>query len=148
MDLNSTSSNVNRMSTVSHAYDPSAGEADTKASLGFAGFSAETRFKFLKRPPKQAKRIWCSQPLIPAVRRQKEKDLCELEATLVYAGNSRPARAITKTQNLKKILSKSQVNKETELKLNSIYSLKFYYHVIFQNVLNSPLLHSRQQMYV
>ena len=61
MDLNSTpSSHVNRMGTVSPAYDPSAGEADTKASLGFAGFSAETWFKFLKRSPEHDKRIWCS----------------------------------------------------------------------------------------
>ena len=33
-------------------------------------------------------------PLIPALKRQRQADLCEFEARLVYRGNSRTVRAI------------------------------------------------------
>jgi hypothetical protein len=36
---------------------------------------------------------WCS-PLIPALRRQKQADLCEFESSLVYRVSSRTARVI------------------------------------------------------
>ena len=28
--------------------------------------------------------MWCHKPLIPALRRQRQSDICELEASLVY----------------------------------------------------------------
>ena len=38
---------------------------------------------------------WCS-PLMPAPGRQKQSELCEFEATLVYRDNSRTAKATQK----------------------------------------------------
>ena len=44
-------------------------------------------------------RKWCPAPCVvahtydPALRRQKEVDLCEFKAILVYIKSSRPARA-------------------------------------------------------
>ena len=35
-------------------------------------------------------------PLIPALRRQRQADLCEFEASLVYIASSRTARATLK----------------------------------------------------
>ena len=32
---------------------------------------------------------WCLMPLIPALRRQRQVDLCEFEASLVYRASSR-----------------------------------------------------------
>ena len=40
--------------------------------------------------------------LIPALRRQRQVDLCELEASLVYRVSSRTARAIQRNPVLKK----------------------------------------------
>ena len=34
-------------------------------------------------------------PLIPALRRQRQVDLCEFEASLVYEASSRTVRAVT-----------------------------------------------------
>ena len=59
---------------------------------------------------------WCT-PLIPALGKQRQVDLCEFEASLVYRASSRTARAIqrnpvskkqNKANNNKK---KQQVNK-------------------------------------
>ena len=36
---------------------------------------------------------WWYMPLIPGLRRQRQVDLCESEASLVYRGSSRTARA-------------------------------------------------------
>jgi hypothetical protein len=40
-------------------------------------------------------------PLIPALRRQKQVDLCELEASLVYRFSSRTAKATQRNPVLK-----------------------------------------------
>jgi hypothetical protein len=34
--------------------------------------------------------VWCT-PLVPALRRQRQADLCEFKANLVYIASSRPA---------------------------------------------------------
>ena len=36
-----------------------------------------------------------AHPLIPALRRQRQADLCDFEASLVYRAGSRTARAVT-----------------------------------------------------
>jgi hypothetical protein len=35
--------------------------------------------------------LWCT-PLIPALRRQRQLDLCEFKVSLVYIGSSKPVR--------------------------------------------------------
>jgi hypothetical protein len=42
---------------------------------------------------KIAEQWWC-MPLIPALRRQRQEDLCELEISLVYRVSSRMVKAI------------------------------------------------------
>ena len=37
--------------------------------------------------------VWCRTPVIPALGRQKQMDLCEFEASLVYIVSSRTAKA-------------------------------------------------------
>jgi hypothetical protein len=50
-------------------------------------------------------------PLIPAFRRERQADLCEFEANLVYRGSSRTAKIIRRNplqkQNKTKIRKKS-----------------------------------------
>ena len=54
------------------------------------------------------------QPLIPALGRQRQADLCELEASLVYRANSRIARAITQRNPvLKNKTKQKQTNKKS-----------------------------------
>ena len=47
-------------------------------------------------------RWWWYTPLIPALRRWRQADLCEFEASLVYRVRSRTARATEKNQFQKK----------------------------------------------
>lgn len=47
--------------------------------------------------------------MIPALSRQRQKELCELWANLVYRGNSRPVKATEKDPVLK------QKNKQTKM---------------------------------
>ena len=44
---------------------------------------------------KKNKAGWWRTPLIPALGRQRQEDLCEFEASLVYRVSSRTARATT-----------------------------------------------------
>ena len=61
-------------------------------------------------------------PLIPAPRKQRQADLCELEAILVYRASSRTARATQRNpvlknetkQNKTKKKPKQQQNKQTK----------------------------------
>jgi hypothetical protein len=54
----------------------------------------------LRNKAKQTKAgQWWYKPLIPGLRRQRQVDLCESEASLVYRGSSRTARAIKTKQN-------------------------------------------------
>jgi len=45
---------------------------------------------------------------MPALRRQREADLCEFEASLVYKASSRIARTVTQGKRLKKIYAYKQ----------------------------------------
>ena len=47
-------------------------------------------------------------PLIPALGRQRQEDLCEFEASLAYRGSSRTARAVTQRNS---VLKKPKQNK-------------------------------------
>ena len=57
-------------------------------------------------------------PIIPALRRQRQVDLWEFEASLVYKGNSRTARTITqRNPALKSKINKNKSkNKQKERK--------------------------------
>ena len=44
-------------------------------------------------------------PLIPALRRQRQVDLCEFEASLVYRASSRTVRAVTQRNPVLKLKS-------------------------------------------
>jgi hypothetical protein len=44
--------------------------------------------------------VWCRLPLIPAFRRQRQADLCESEANLVYRVSSRTTRAVTQRNTI------------------------------------------------
>jgi hypothetical protein len=48
-------------------------------------------------------------PLIPALGRQRQEDVCEFETSQVYKVNSRTARAITQRDPVSK-----QTNKQTK----------------------------------
>ena len=50
---------------------------------------------------------WWHTPLIPALGKQRQVDLCEFEASLVYRASSRTATAI-----LKNFVLKNQQNKQ------------------------------------
>jgi hypothetical protein len=53
---------------------------------------------------------WPCTPLIPVLQRQRQADLCELEASLVYISSSRLARA---TQRDPVITITTTTNKQT-----------------------------------
>ena len=57
-------------------------------------------------------RWWWHTPLIPALRRQRQVDLCELEASLVYKESSRTARAITQRGHVSKNQAESNNDKK------------------------------------
>ena len=50
--------------------------------------------KFFKKDYLLARQWWCT-PVIPALRRQRQGDLCQFKASLVYRVSSRMARAVT-----------------------------------------------------
>jgi hypothetical protein len=54
-------------------------------------------------------------PLIPALQRERQADLCKLKANLVYRVSSRTARATQK----KKYLEKNQKGKKKEKRRNN-----------------------------
>jgi hypothetical protein len=45
---------------------------------------------------------WWRTPLIPALRKQRQEDLCEFEASLVYRVSSMTARAVTQRNPVSK----------------------------------------------
>ena len=51
------------------------------------------------------KEVWLCRPLIPALRRQRQVDLCDFKASLVYIASSRQVRTTqqTNTKNIKVI---------------------------------------------
>lgn len=62
-------------------------------------------------------------PLTPALRRQRQMDLCELETRLVYKASSKIARVVTQ---------KNYVSKKTKQKNPEIIT-KNYKHVLWTN---------------
>ena len=60
---------------------------------------------------------WWHTPLIPALRMQRQGNLCEFEASLVYSASSRTARAtqrnfVSRNQKTDKQTSKNHVLKK------------------------------------
>jgi hypothetical protein len=53
-------------------------------------------------------------PLIPALRRQKQNDLCEFELSLVYRSSTRTVWAMQRNSVLKKKKRKKERKKERE----------------------------------
>ena len=51
-------------------------------------------------------------PLIPALGRQRQVDLCEFKASLVYRASSRTARAVTQRNPVSKNKRKKKKRKE------------------------------------
>jgi hypothetical protein len=53
--------------------------------------------------------LWCI-PLIPALRRERQVDLCEFKASLVYKASPRTAKIYTKKPYLKKTTNKQMIH--------------------------------------
>jgi hypothetical protein len=62
-------------------------------------------------------------PLIPALRRQRQVDLCEFEASLVYTASSRTARVTQRNSVLEKNKTQKQTNEN-----KCILALRFVHH--------------------
>jgi hypothetical protein len=66
---------------------------------------------------------WCQRlggtPLIPTLGRQRQVDLCELEASLVYRVSSRVARATHRNPVLKNKAQNKQTNNNKKRKVIS-----------------------------
>jgi hypothetical protein len=69
-----------------------------------------------------ASRAWWRTPLIPALGRQRQADLCEFEASLVYRVSFRTARATQKNLVLK---NKTKQSKEYTLLLKSLVGITY-----------------------
>jgi hypothetical protein len=65
--------------------------------------------------------IWWCVPLIPAFRRQRQVDLCELEASLVYKVSSRTAKDLYTEKPCLRERNKTQNNNKKEKGNSSIY---------------------------
>jgi hypothetical protein len=55
--------------------------------------------------------VWWYIPLIPALQRQRQVDLCDFKANLVYKVSSRTAKAITQRNPVTIIERNKQANK-------------------------------------
>jgi hypothetical protein len=55
---------------------------------------------------------WWHRPLIPALGRQRQEDLCEFKANLVYRASSRTARAIQRNPVSKKQKTQNKTKKQ------------------------------------
>ena len=66
--------------------------------------------KFKIKDETQAGRWWCT-PLILALRRQRQVDLCKFEANLDYKANSRTIQAVAQRNPVLKKLKKINKNK-------------------------------------
>jgi hypothetical protein len=71
------------------------------------------QFSYQKVPPGGDGAV----PLIPAVRRQRQVDVCEFEASLVYRVSSRTARATERNPVLKK--KQNQTRTKQKLKCST-----------------------------
>jgi hypothetical protein len=61
-------------------------------------------------------------PLIPVLRRQRQMDVCEFKASLVYRVSSRIARAIQRNPILK-TKNKQKTSKQISLTVESIFNV-------------------------
>jgi hypothetical protein len=59
-------------------------------------------------------------PLIPALGRQKQADLCEFKASLVYKSSSRPARATQRDPVLKRYPPQTTIKTKNKTKQCSV----------------------------
>jgi len=66
----------------------------------FSGCSAEAFLQHIKKSELTGQ--WWHTPLIPALRRLREKHPCEFKASLVYRVSSRTARAMQRNLSRKK----------------------------------------------
>ena len=67
------------------------------------------------------------RPLTPALRRQRQKHFCELEASLVYIVSSRTAGAIEKPPSQKKQKNKKQKRHQTTMVLHPSHRWYFVF---------------------
>jgi hypothetical protein len=56
--------------------------------------------------------MWWHMPLIPALRRQRQVDLCDFETSLVYKSSSRTVRVVTQRNPVSETISTIINNKK------------------------------------
>ena len=67
--------------------------------------------------------MWWLTPLIPALRRQRQADLCEFKASLVYRASSRTGSKAIQRNPVSKNKKQKQTNKQTKKNESSIEPL-------------------------
>ena len=72
---------------------------------------------------------WWRTPLFPALGRQRQADLCEFEASLVYRASSRTTWAVTQRNPVLKNKTKKQKS-DVHRHVNLCLSLQFHYQPV------------------
>lgn len=79
---------------------------------------------------KPRSQVWQRRSLIPAFKRQRQKDLCEFKASLVYRATSRIAWAMQRKTCLQNQASKQQQNQAWYLSTLAKYSEPYPLHLL------------------